>query len=92
LLSGVLFALKFIAQGQSINAAHHVEILKPLREAVRIKRPEPWLNDWILHHDNAPAYKALFVKQFVAQSSITKKKHPPYSPDLLPNDLQVFQE
>jgi hypothetical protein len=80
LLSGVLFALKFIAQGQSINAAHRVEILKRLREAVRIKRPKIWASDWILHHDNAPAYKALFVKQFVAQSSITEKGTPTLFP------------
>jgi hypothetical protein len=26
---------------------------------VRIKRPELWPNDWILHHDNAPAHKEL---------------------------------
>jgi hypothetical protein len=26
------------------------------------KRPEFWLNDWILHHDNATAHKALLVR------------------------------
>jgi hypothetical protein len=31
------------------------------------KRPELWPNDWILRHDNAPAHKALSVKQFLAQ-------------------------
>jgi len=36
--------------------------------------PELWPNDWILHHDNAPAHKALFVKQFLAQKSITKNE------------------
>jgi hypothetical protein len=44
-----------------------MEILKRLREAVPKKEPEIWLNDWILHHDSAPAHKALSVKQFLAQ-------------------------
>jgi hypothetical protein len=44
--------------------------------------PELWPNDWILHHDNAPAHKALSVKQFLAQKLITEMKHPPYPSDL----------
>jgi hypothetical protein len=54
---------------------------------VHRKRPELWPNDWILHHDNAPDHKALFVKQFMAQKSITEMEHPPCSLDLAPNDL-----
>jgi len=29
-------------------------------EAVLRKRPELWPNDWILHHDNAPAISKRF--------------------------------
>jgi hypothetical protein len=42
------------------------------------KRP----NDSILHHDNAPAHKALSVKHFLAQKSITEMEQPSCSPDL----------
>jgi transposase len=48
------------------------------------KRPEILPNDWILHHDNAPAHKALSVKQFLAQKSVTEMERPPYSRDLAP--------
>jgi hypothetical protein len=58
---------EFIPQGQTVNQAYCVKIQKRLHEAVRGKRPELWPNDWILHHDSAPAHKALSVKQFVAQ-------------------------
>jgi hypothetical protein len=51
--------------------------------------PELWPNDWILHHDNAPAHRPLF-KQFLAQKSITELEHPPYSPALAPNASWLF--
>jgi hypothetical protein len=70
-----------------INQAHHVEILMRLREAVRIKGPEYWPNDWILLHVNAPAHDALSVKQFLAQKLITEMEHPLRSPDSTPNDF-----
>jgi hypothetical protein len=44
---------EFIPQGQTVNQDR--------------KRLEIWLHDWILHYDNAPADKVLFVKQFLAQ-------------------------
>jgi hypothetical protein len=59
---------------------------------VHRKRPELWPNDWILHHDNAPAHKAPSVKQFLAHKSIIEMKHPPYSLDLAPNDFWLFPE
>jgi histone-lysine N-methyltransferase SETMAR len=57
---------------------------------MRRKRPELWPNDWILHHNNAPAHKVLSVKQFLTQKSITEMQHPPYSPDLAPNNFWLF--
>jgi len=67
-----------------------VEILKRLREAVRRKWPELWPSDLILHHENAPVHKAVSVKQFPAQKSITEMKHTPSSSDLAPNDFWLF--
>jgi histone-lysine N-methyltransferase SETMAR len=81
---------EFIPQGETVNSAYYVEILKQLREPVCRKKPKLWPNDWILHHDNAPAHKAISVKQFLAQKSITEMEHPPYSPDLVPNDFWLF--
>jgi hypothetical protein len=43
------------------------------------KRHEVWPNDWILLHDNSPAHKALSVKQFLAQKSITEMNTQPIS-------------
>jgi hypothetical protein len=55
-----------------------------------IEKPKLLPSNWILHHHNAQAHKALSVKQFLAQKLITEMEHPPYSPDFAPNDLQLF--
>jgi hypothetical protein len=49
-----------------------------------------WPNDWILQHDNSSAHKAISVKQFLAQKSITEMEQPLNSSDLAPNDLWLF--
>jgi hypothetical protein len=57
---------------------------------VHRKRSELWPDDWNLHHDNAPAHKALTVKQLLAQKLITEMEHLPYSPDLALNDFWLL--
>jgi hypothetical protein len=75
---------EFIPQGQTVNQAYYVEILIWLREAVHKEGHE------LLHHDNAPAHKALSVKQFLVQKPIAEMEHPTYYPDLAPNDFWLF--
>jgi len=65
---------------------------KWLYEALCRKRPELWLGDGILHQDNAPAHKALHGKQFLSQRVIIEVGHPPFSPDLAPNDFGLLPE
>jgi hypothetical protein len=47
-------------------------------------------NSWILHHDNAPAHTALYVRAFSCSKQITVLEHLPYSPDLAPRDFFLF--
>jgi hypothetical protein len=81
---------EFIPQDQTANHTYYVEILKWLYEAVRKERPGLQHSVWILHHNNAPAHKALSVTQFLAQKSITEMDHTSYSPDLASNDFWMF--
>jgi hypothetical protein len=67
-----------------------LETLKRLRKALPREKPELWPNDCILHHVNAPDYKALSVKEFLAKKSITEIEHTPYSPHLDPNGFWLF--
>ena len=41
-------------------------------------------DDWVLHHDNAPAHTALSIREFLVKKNIPILPHPPYSPDLAP--------
>ncbi|KAJ4441895.1 hypothetical protein ANN_11755 [Periplaneta americana] len=82
---------EFIPEGRTVTKELYVEILRRLRDAVRRKRPEKWVeNNWFLRRDNAPAHRAIIVKNFLARHNITALDHPPYSPDLSPPDYFLF--
>ncbi|UYV71619.1 hypothetical protein LAZ67_8003870 [Cordylochernes scorpioides] len=82
---------EFIPFGRTINQEVYLRIMRRLREAVRLKRPERWQNnDWILHVDNARPHTAHVVLKFLAKHSTIQIPHPPYSPDLAPNDFFLY--
>ncbi|KAJ4449941.1 hypothetical protein ANN_01348 [Periplaneta americana] len=82
---------EFIPEGRTVTKELYVEIFRRLLDAVRRKRPEKWVeNNWFLMHDNAPAHRAIIVKNFLARHNITALDHPPYSPDLSPPDYFLF--
>ncbi|KAJ4439216.1 hypothetical protein ANN_07335 [Periplaneta americana] len=82
---------EFIPEGRTVTKELYVETLCRLWDAVRRKRPEKWVeNNWFLMHDNAPAHRAIIVKNFLARHNITALDHPPYSPDLSPPDYFLF--
>ncbi|UYV69549.1 CLCN3 [Cordylochernes scorpioides] len=61
---------EFIPFGRTINQEVYLGIMRRLREAVRLKRPERWQNnDWILHVDNARPHTAHVVLQFLSKNS-----------------------
>ena len=61
--------------------------------SVREKRRELWeTKSWLLHHDNAPAYNALSIQQFLAENNIAVQEQPPYSPGLASCDFFLFSK
>jgi hypothetical protein len=79
---------EFVPEGQTVNAAFYVEVLKHLRD--RVHHVWPNLrgdNGWILHQDNDPSHIALILHEFLAHNSITMMDHPLYSPDVAPCDF-----
>jgi len=67
----------------------HFHILERLQKRVQRVRTDI-ADDWVLHHDNAPAHTALSIREFLAKKNIPALPHPPYSPDLAPCDFYLF--
>ena len=79
---------EYVPRGQTVNKEFYKRILQSLREAVRRRRPENWRSsNCILHHENAPAHRAVTTNEFLAKHNIPSLQHPPYSPDLAPYDI-----
>jgi histone-lysine N-methyltransferase SETMAR len=82
---------EFVPNGETVNQAFYLQVLKRLHDVVRRKCPELWQSgEWWLHHDNAPAHKALSVQQFLIKNSMTQLLQLPYSPNLAPCDFFLF--
>lgn len=47
-------------------------------------------NTWILDQEIRSAHNAISVKQILADKHISALEHPPYSPDLVPYDFNLF--
>jgi histone-lysine N-methyltransferase SETMAR len=67
-IQGIIMT-QYVPPGQTVNQTYYIELLTKLRGKIRRKRPELWKNGSILHQDNAPAYNALSVQQFLAKKT-----------------------
>ncbi len=76
-------------RGQTVNRYNFIQILHRMRLAVAVKRPRI-LRTFVLHMDNAPAHCARLTKIFLQRMNIAVMPHPPYSPDLAPNDFFFY--
>jgi len=84
---------EFVPTGQMVNKEFHKTVLQHLRDTVRRHCPEKWRSgNWILHHDNAPAHRAVTTNEFLAKHNIPSLPQPPYSPDLAPCDFFLFPQ
>ena len=49
----------------------YIIILRHFSDAVRRKRREEWrINSWFLFHENAPAYRSVLAKDFLANNNV----------------------
>jgi len=70
--------LVYTPQGQNINKEYYLEVLRRLRDAVRLKRPYLWAaGTWQLHHDNAPAHSSQLIQTFLAKHNIPVVRQAP---------------
>ena len=84
---------EFVPTGQTVHKEFYKTVLQRLRDAVRRHRPEKWRSgNWILHHDNAHAHRAVTTNEFQEKHNIPSLLQPPYSPGLDPCDFFLFPQ
>jgi len=84
---------EFVPTGQTVNKEFYKTVLQRLRDAVRRHCPEKWCSsNWILHHDNTPAHRAVTTNKFLAKHNIPLLPQPPYFPDLASYDFFLFPQ
>ena len=89
---GVLMAHR-VPTGETVNKEYYKMYIRTiLCPAIRRKRLEMIDRTPIILHDNASLHKANVVKELLESYQWEVLDHPPYSPDLNPPDLDLFQK
>ena len=68
----------------------YIDILRPIKDAVRRKYPEKLRNKSWLLHDNAPAHRSVLFGDILATNNVRTLGLPPYFPDLQLEDFYLF--
>ena len=59
---------QFVPESETVNLHFYQQILIQIHKRVRRSRRELWnAYSWLLHHDNAPAHKAINVSQLLVK-------------------------
>ena len=58
-----------VIAGQTVNHVFYKDVLERLRKRVQRVRTDI-ADDWVLHHNNAPAHTALSIREFLAKNNI----------------------
>jgi hypothetical protein len=75
---------EFIPQGQTVNQAYYVELLK-----LCIEKPRTLAQQLDFPPQQCSSLEGA-VKQFLTKKSITEMENSPHSRDLAPNDVWLF--
>ncbi|GFX00078.1 histone-lysine N-methyltransferase SETMAR [Trichonephila clavipes] len=77
--------------GQTLNSDIYCQQLDRLKLAIDWKRPElANRRDVVFHQDNARSHMSVVTHQNLWELSSEVLIHPPYSPNLAPNDYHLF--
>ena len=71
---------EFVPPGQTVNHTFYKDVLERLQKRVQQVRKDV-TDDWVLHHDKAPAHTVLSIWEFLAKKNIPVLPHPPYGPE-----------
>ena len=87
--AGILL-IDYLPKGQTTNAEYYLSLLVQLKDILEEKRHGKFTKGVLFLHENAPAHRALATQKKLAYLGFQCLDHPPYSPDLVPSDYQLF--
>jgi histone-lysine N-methyltransferase SETMAR len=88
---GLLF-INYLPPKTTITGQYYADILRQLRQAIKLKRPGMLTRGVLLLHDNAPVHKSKLAQAALRECGFEQLDHPPYSPDLAPSDYYLFRQ
>lgn len=77
-----------LEEGQTVNSMWYTTTCLP-EVFVELRKNNPFRRI-VLHHDNASSHKSAQTNEYLSTQKIELMGHPPYSPDLAPNDFFLF--
>ncbi|CAK9803228.1 Histone-lysine N-methyltransferase SETMAR [Anthophora quadrimaculata] len=87
-----VFLVDLMPSGTTINADRYSETLKKHRRAIQNRRRGMLSKGVSILHDNARPHVARTIVDHLQQFGWDIITHPPYSPDLEPNDYHLLPE
>eukprot|EP00095_Tigriopus_kingsejongensis_P003660 snap_masked-scaffold11_size778918-processed-gene-2.4 protein:Tk03660 transcript:snap_masked-scaffold11_size778918-processed-gene-2.4-mRNA-1 annotation:"mariner transposase" len=80
----------WLPKGQTINSTYNCQVISNFLRHLRQKRPEKFVQGWILHQDNARPHVSKQTLGFFDKKKIKTLPNALYSPDLAPSDFWLF--
>ncbi len=86
-----LIYYEYVQRPQTVNQHVFRAVFRRFDEAFQRRRPHSAIRGHkFIHMDNASPHTATLTKQLIRQLGWTQLPHPPYSPDLAPNDFWLY--
>jgi len=82
--------IDYLEVGNTITGAYYAALIPKLREAIKEKWRGMLQRKVLFHQDNAPAHKSHITGAAIHAAGFYVLEHPPYLPDLAPNDFHLF--
>jgi len=82
--------IDYLEHGSTITGTYYADLIGKCRAALKEKRGGKLRRGVLFHQDNAPAHTSSQARTAIRNAGFELLHHPPYLPDLAPNDFYLF--
>jgi len=80
----------YLKKGQTVNTQYYLSLLVQLKDILKEKRHGKVTKRVLFLHENTLAHRALATQKKLVYLGFQCLDHPPFSPDLVPSDYDLF--